>query len=478
MVVFNVAVAKCHLLRSSRFSWCHVRRWKHSNAPLKVSIVGAGPAGFYTAQQVLKHPNAIVDIYEGLPVPFGLVRFGVAPDHPEVKNVIHTFTNIAKNPRCNLYGNVRLGTDITVADLRKAYHAVVLTYGADQERSLGVPGEDLPNVFSARKFVGWYNGHPADVGVRPDLSGETAVVIGHGNVALDVARILLSPPESLQETDIVEPALEALRKSCLRKVIVVGRRGPFEVAFTIKELREMTKIPGVDSVFRPEDFDGVREKLADLPRPRKRLLELMVQTSEKKPSNQPRSWELRFLRSPLRFLADANTGRVSGVELAVNRLEKTESGTKAVATGETETIPCQMVLKSIGYVSEAVDPTIPYDSKRGFLPNSHGRVDSLPGVYCSGWLKTGPIGVLVATMNSSFETGHAIVKDAESGLLPSDDREGSAAILELLKSKGVRPVTFDEWLKIEAHENAQGERKGKPSEKLLSIEEMLNVAFS
>ncbi|KAH8038131.1 hypothetical protein HPB51_022616 [Rhipicephalus microplus] len=262
MVVFNTAVARCHLLRSSRFSWCHVRRWKHSNAPLKVSIVGAGPAGFYTAQQVLKHPNAIVDIYEGLPVPFGLVRFGVAPDHPEVKNVVHTFTNIAKNPRCNVYGNVRLGTDVTVADLRKAYHAVVLTYGADQERSLGVPGEDLPNVFSARKFVGWYNGHPADVDVRPDLSGQTAVVIGHGNVALDVARILLSPPESLQETDIVEPALEALRKSCVRKVIVVGRRGPFEVAFTIKELREMTKISGVDSIFRPEDFDMVREKLA------------------------------------------------------------------------------------------------------------------------------------------------------------------------------------------------------------------------
>uniref|UniRef100_A0A224YWH1 Ferredoxin/adrenodoxin reductase n=1 Tax=Rhipicephalus zambeziensis TaxID=60191 RepID=A0A224YWH1_9ACAR len=240
----------------------------------------------------------------------------------------------------------------------------------------------------------------------------------------------------------------------------------------------MTKIPGVDSVFRPEDFNTVREKLADLPRPRKRLLELMLQTSEKKPSNQPRSWELRFLRSPLRFLADSSTGRVSGVEMAVNRLEKTESGTKAVATGETETIPCQMVLKSIGYTSEAVDPTIPYDRKRGYLPNSHGRVDSLPGVYCSGWLKTGPVGVLVATMNSSFETGQAIVKDAESGLLPADDREGSSAILKLLKSKGVRPVTFDEWLKIEAHEKTEGERKGKPSEKLLSVKEMLNVAFS
>ncbi|KAH7943858.1 hypothetical protein HPB52_012001 [Rhipicephalus sanguineus] len=493
MVVFNVCVARCHLLRSSHFSWCHVRRWKHSNAPLKVSIVGAGPAGFYTAQQVLK-----VDFAKGLLRDILALKhinnrhlWSLSHTDSHFQNVVNTFTNIAKNPRCNLYGNVRLGTDVTVADLRKAYHAVVLTYGADQERSLGVPGEDLPNVFSARKFVGWYNGHPADVGVRPDLSGETAVVIGHGNVALDVARILLSPPQSLQETDIVEPALEALRKSCVRKVIVVGRRGPFEVAFTYQgatrddqDPRRGQRVPA----------GGLRR---DLPRPRKRLLELMVQTSEKKLSNQPRSWELRFLRSPLRFLADSSTGRVSGVEMAVNRLEKTDMGTKAVATGETETIPCQMVLKSIGYTSEAVDPSIPYDSKRGFLPNSQGRVDSLPGVYCSGWLKTGPVGVLVATMNSSFETGQAIVKDAEAGLLPADDREGSAAILKLLDSKGelwfsnqcahaatildawvgVRPVTFDEWLKIEAYEKMQGEQKGKPSEKLLSVKEMLSVAF-
>ncbi|KAK8762625.1 hypothetical protein V5799_026106 [Amblyomma americanum] len=478
MVVFGVGIARGHLVRGPH-SWCRTRRWKHSVSSLKVSIVGAGPAGFYTAQQVLKYPNAVVDIYESLPVPFGLVRFGVAPDHPEVKNVVHTFTNIAKSSRCNLYGNVRLGADVTLADLRKAYHAVVLTYGADQEKSLGIPGEDLLNVFSARKFVGWYNGHPADVGVCPDLSGGTAVIIGHGNVALDVARILLSPLESLQETDIAEPALQALRKSSVQKVIVVGRRGPLEVAFTIKELREMTKIPGVDSIFRPEDFDLVREKLAELPRPRKRLMELMVQTSERKPSGQPRSWELRFLRGPLRFLAEPGTGRVAGVELSVNRLEKTESGaTKAVPTGETETVPCHMILKSIGYTSEVVDPAVPYDSRRGFVPNTQGRVEALPGVYCSGWLKTGPVGVLVATMNSSFETGQAVVKDAESGVLPSDEREGSAAILKLLESRGVRPVTFDEWLKIEAWEKAEGERKGKPSEKLLSIKEMLKVAFS
>lgn len=478
MVAFTIGIARKCLLKSS-YSWCSVRRWRHSNSPLKVSIIGAGPAGFYTAQQVLKFPNAVVDIYEGLPVPFGLVRFGVAPDHPDVKNVIHTFTNIAKNPRCNVYGNVRLGTDVTLEDLRKVYHAVVLTYGADQERSLGVPGEDLPNVFSARKFVGWYNGHPADVGVRPDLSGETAVVIGHGNVALDVARILLSPVESLQGTDIVEPALEALRKSSVRKVIVVGRRGPLEVAFTIKELREMTKIPNVDSIFRPEDFVGIRKKIADLPRPRKRLVELMVQTSERQSNGaQPRSWELRFLRSPVRFLADSSTGRVSGLELAVNRLETTGTGTRAVPMGETEIMPCQMVLKSIGYTSDMVDPAVPFDGKRGLVPNTQGRVESLPGVYCSGWLKTGPVGVLVATMNSSFETGQAVVKDAESGLLPADDREGSAAILKLLESKGVRVVTFDEWLKIEECEKARGAEKGKPSEKLLSVKEMLRVAFS
>ncbi|CAN8002892.1 unnamed protein product [Ixodes hexagonus] len=460
--------------------WCvrrHLERRRVSS--LKVSIVGAGPAGFYTAQQVLKHPNATVDIYEGLPVPFGLVRFGVAPDHPEVKNVVHTFTNIAKNPRCHFYGNVRLGLDISLADLRKAYHAVVLTYGADQEKNLGIPGEDLPNVLSARKFVGWYNGHPADTGVNPDLTGDTAVVIGHGNVALDVARILLSSPEKLQTTDITEPALVALRQSKVRRVILVGRRGPLQVAFTIKELREMTKLPGVGTVLRSEDFVTVRDKLSDLPRPRKRLLELLLQTAEKQRANHDRSWELRFLRSPAKFVSDSQGGRVSSVEFSVNRLEGSGSRLKAVPTGETETLECQMVLKSIGYGSEMVDPDIPFDAARGIIPNSEGRVDSLPGVYCSGWVKTGPVGVLVATMNSSFETGQSLVKDAESGILStSDSRDGSTTILRLLESNDVAPVTFNQWLKIDEWERTEGSRRGKPSEKLLSIEQMLKIARS
>ncbi|XP_040062852.2 NADPH:adrenodoxin oxidoreductase, mitochondrial [Ixodes scapularis] len=461
--------------------WCLRRHFERRGvSSLKVSIVGAGPAGFYTAQQVLKHPGATVDIYEGLPVPFGLVRFGVAPDHPEVKNVVHTFTNIAKNPRCHFYGNVRLGLDVSLADLRKAYHAVVLTYGADQEKNLGIPGEDLPNVLSARKFVGWYNGHPADAGVNPDLSGNTAVVIGHGNVALDVARILLSSPERLQMTDIAEPALAALRRSNVRRVILVGRRGPLEVSFTIKELREMTKLPGVGTVLRAEDFAVVRDKLADLPRPRKRLLELLLQTAEKQHADHHnRAWELRFLRSPARFVGGSEGGRISAVEFSVNRLEGEGSRLKAVPTGDTETLECQLALRSIGYSTEMVDPDIPFDAARGIIPNTEGRVESLPGVYCSGWVKTGPVGVLVATMNSSFETGQALVKDAESGLLPtSDDRGGSATILQLLESNDVTPVTFDQWLKIDEWERTEGSRRGKPSEKLLSIEQMLKIARS
>lgn len=338
--------------------------------------------------------------------------------------------------------------------------------------------QNLPNVLSARRFVGWYNGHPADTAVQPDLSGDTVVVVGHGNVALDVARVLLSSPQKLQETDIAEPALAALRQSAVRRVILVGRRGPLEVSFTIKELREMTKLPDVASIFRPKDFEGLREVLPDLPRPRKRLLELMLQTAEKGFTEQERSWELCFLRSPIRFVGHPDTGQVAAVELSINKLEKNGSTTRAVPTGKTEVLKCQMVLKSIGYKSEMVDPDIPLDPKRGIITNTEGRVLSLPGVYCSGWVKTGPEGVLVSTMNSSFAAGQCVVKDAESGLLPSDSREGFSAVHKILASKGLSPVTFDQWLKIEEKERSEGRRKGKPSEKMLSVEEMLKIARS
>nr|BAG52818.1 unnamed protein product [Homo sapiens] len=276
-----------------------------------------------------QHPQAHVDIYEKQPVPFGLVRFGVAPDHPEVKNVINTFTQTAHSGRCAFWGNVEVGRDVTVPELQEAYHAVVLSYGAEDHRALEIPGEELPGVCSARAFVGWYNGLPENQELEPDLSCDTAVILGQGNVALDVARILLTPPEHLERTDITKAALGVLRQSRVKTVWLVGRRGPLQVAFTIKELREMIQLPGARPILDPVDFLGLQDKIKEVPRPRKRLTELLLRTATEKPgpaeaarqASASRAWGLRFFRSPQQVLPSPDGRRAAGVRLAVTRLE-------------------------------------------------------------------------------------------------------------------------------------------------------------
>ncbi|XP_069337780.1 NADPH:adrenodoxin oxidoreductase, mitochondrial isoform X6 [Eulemur rufifrons] len=308
----------------------------------QICVVGSGPAGFYTAQHLLKHhTQARVDIYEKQLVPFGLVRFGVAPDHPEVKNVINTFTQTAHSDRCAFWGNVEVGRDVTVPELREAYHAVVLSYGAEDHQALDIPGEELPGVFSARAFVGWYNGLPENQELAPDLSCDTAVILGQGNVALDVARILLTPPEHLERTDITKAALGVLRQSQVKTVWIVGRRGPLQVAFTIKELREMIQLPGTRPILDPEDFLGLQDRIKEMPRPRKRLTELLLQTATEKPrveeaarlASASRAWGLRFFRSPQQVLPSPDGRRVAGIRLAVTRLEG--SGQSPSQTGRS-----------------------------------------------------------------------------------------------------------------------------------------------
>ncbi|XP_034881974.1 NADPH:adrenodoxin oxidoreductase, mitochondrial isoform X3 [Mirounga angustirostris] len=310
--------------------------------PPQICVVGSGPAGFYTAQHLLKHhPRAHVDIYEKQLVPFGLVRFGVAPDHPEVKNVINTFTQTARSDRCAFRGNVAVGRDVAVSELRAAYHAVVLSYGAEDHQALEIPGEELPGVFSARAFVGWYNGLPENRELAPDLSCDTAVILGQGNVALDVARILLTPPEHLEKTDITEAALGVLRQSRVKTVWIVGRRGPLQVAFTIKELREMIQLPGTRPILDPVDFLGLQDRIKEVPRQRKRLTELLLRTATEKPGVEEaarqalasRTWGLRFFRSPQRVLPSPDGRRVAGVHLAVTRLEG--SGLSLSRTGRS-----------------------------------------------------------------------------------------------------------------------------------------------
>ncbi|XP_055994398.1 NADPH:adrenodoxin oxidoreductase, mitochondrial isoform X1 [Sorex fumeus] len=463
---------------------CPRRLFSTQQQDPQICVVGSGPAGFYTAQHLLKHhPQAQVDIYEKQVVPFGLVRFGVAPDHPEVKNVIGTFTQLARSERCAFRGNVTVGRDVTVPELQGAYHAVVLSYGAEDHRALGIPGEQLTGVFSARAFVGWYNGLPENRELAPDLSCDTAVILGQGNVALDVARILLSPLEHLEKTDITEAALEALRQSQVKTVWIVGRRGPLQVAFTIKELREMIQLPGTRPVLDPADFSGLQDRIKEAARPRRRLSELLLQTATGTPApkeaaryaSATRAWGLRFFRSPQQVLSTSDGQRVAGIRLAVTRLEGEGEAARAVPTGDTEDLPCGLVLGSVGYRSRPIDPSVPFDQQRGVIPNVDGRVVDVPGVYCSGWVKRGPTGVIATTMGDSFQTGQTLLQDLKAGKLPAGLRLGWAAIQELLRSRGVRPVSFSDWEKLDSEEVSRGQAAGKPREKLLDPQEMLRL---
>ncbi|KAM8999553.1 NADPH:adrenodoxin oxidoreductase, mitochondrial isoform X2 [Sarcophilus harrisii] len=398
------------------------------------------------------------------------------------QNVINTFTQTARSTRCAFRGNVTVGRDVSVSELREAYHAVVLSYGAEDHNILGIPGEELPGVISARDFVGWYNGLPENRKLAPNLNCDTALILGQGNVALDVARILLTPTELLEKTDITAEALKVLKQSQVKRVWIVGRRGPLQVAFTIKELREMINLPGSQPLLDPADFSSLEESIKEASRPRKRLLELLVRTARKPPEPKadskvttPRAWGLRFLRSPQEMLPSPNGSRVVGIRLAVMRLEGSDENAQAVPTGEMEDVPCGLVLSSVGYKSRSIDPTVPFDPKLGVIPNSEGRVLGAPGLYCSGWVKRGPTGVIATTMNDSFLTGQALLQDLEAGVLPLGPKLGYSVIEPLLKNRGVQPVSFKDWEKLDAEEVAQGQAVGKPREKLVDPQQMLQI---
>ncbi|XP_011299351.1 NADPH:adrenodoxin oxidoreductase, mitochondrial [Fopius arisanus] len=440
----------------------------------RICIVGAGPAGFYAAQQLLKTANDVeVDVIERLPVPFGLVRFGVAPDHPEVKNVINTFKKTAKNPRLKFLGNVNVGKDLTITELRSNYHAVLLTYGAEEDRILGIPGEKLSNVISGRQFVGWYNGVPSDSGLEINLNVEEAVILGQGNVAVDIARILLTPVDELKKTDITCHALDHLSVSKIRRVWMVGRRGPLQAAFTIAELREMTKLKNCSTIWRPEDFTGVADVVPTLVRPRKRLTELMLKNLSERmhPENSNSKQFLPiFRRGPKEIIGSTS---VEKIKLSVNKLEGEDIlDQKAVATNESEEIPCGLVLRSIGYKSVPIEPSVPFDPQRGRVVNSSGKIGD--NLYAAGWVATGPVGVILSTMTNAFNVASLILEE----LKPTQSKPGSEEIMKILKSRNIRPVSYQEWEKIDNVEQERGKVKGKPREKIVDVNEMLEIAFS
>ncbi|KAH0563627.1 NADPH:adrenodoxin oxidoreductase, mitochondrial isoform X1 [Cotesia glomerata] len=442
----------------------------------RVCIIGSGPAGFYACQQLLKlSENIHIDILERLPVPYGLVRFGVAPDHPEVKNVINTFEKIAKNSRVRFMGNINVGQDISVEELKDNYHAVLLAYGSDQDKLLGIVGEQLGNVISARKFVGWYNGVPSDKDLKINLNVEEAVIFGQGNVALDIARILLTPIDDLKKTDITSYALEELSQSKVKKIWLVGRRGPLQAAFTIAELREILKLQNCKTIWRSTDFEKVKEYLPQLSRPKKRLMELMLNNlsptfDDNNKINNKKLFAPIFYRGPKQIIGRDS---VEKVVLSINDVVGLDFLTAdAIPTCDEEEISCGLVFRSIGSKSVQIDESIPFDPCRGLVINSHGKVQN--NLYAAGWAATGPIGVILSTMTNAFQTGNLIKQE----LNVSDHKAGTKGLIKILEKKNIPIVTFENWEKIDKAERDRGKLLGKPREKIVDVAEMLKVAFS
>ncbi|KAF3052294.1 NADPH-adrenodoxin reductase [Didymella keratinophila] len=471
---------------------------------LRIAIIGSGPAGFYTAHRLLhKVQDAVIDMYEQLPVPYGLVRFGVAPDHPEVKNCQDTFEEVAQSPRFNYIGNVRVGHDIELARMKPHYDAMLFSYGADEDRRLGIPGEDLKGIFSARAFVGWYNGLPQFQNLQPDLqSGEHAVVVGQGNVALDVARILLAPLDHLRKTDITEQAIQTLSESKIKHIRVVGRRGPLQVAFTVKEARELMKIPSV--AFHPIDRSFYPAEIKKLPRVQKRTAEVLLKGSTATPEEVDRSWTLDFLRAPASMNADEGSSHLSSMTFRKQQFlpdaDPIDPSARVQATEEEITVPASLAFRSVGYKSTAIpglsDLSVPFDSKLGIIPNDiHGRVVSpdlgpgnltaghLPGLYCAGWVKRGPTGVIASTMQDAFTSADVIAQDWENDAKFLNDAQGEDKSTHLgwdgvkpeVEAKGVRPLNWADWKRIDEAERARGKAKGKEREKFASVAEMLKA---
>ncbi|XP_050303335.1 LOW QUALITY PROTEIN: NADPH:adrenodoxin oxidoreductase, mitochondrial [Anthonomus grandis grandis] len=457
------------MLRNSTVSiarryFCDVKSLKP-----KVCVVGAGPAGFYAAQHLAKKLKEIqVDILEKLPVPFGLVRFGVAPDHPEVKNVIHTFTKTAESPNVNFYGNITLGQDVSLRQLRELYHVVLLTYGAEQNQKLNIPGDSHEMCFAARKVVGWYNGVPSDANLCLDLNCESVALIGQGNVAIDVARILLTPIDELKKTDITQYALDQLSTSKVKRVYLIGRRGPLQAAFTIKELREMLKLPNCSTIWREEQFQDVTPDVINkLGRPKKRITELMLKSVRESPRENPKGFYPIFMRTPLEIFENK-------ILLGVNKLAGDDLLTqKAVLTDNKETIESELVITSIGYKGVPADPDLPFIEDKGVVKNDAGRVDK--GLYTSGWLASGPMGVILTTMSNAFGVAEQIIKDITNEG-PQEPKPGFSELKRVLQSKNVQIVEWSDWEKIDKYEVEQGEKLGKPREKVLDVRKMLEIA--
>jgi ferredoxin--NADP+ reductase len=450
--------------------------------PLRVAIVGSGPSGFYAAGQLLATKNAVVevDVFDRLATPWGLVRFGVAPDHPKIKSVTRVFERTARLPGFRFHGNVEAGRDVSHEQLAAAYHAVLYAVGTPSDKRLGIDGEDLPGSVAATDFVAWYNGHPDYADLEFDLSAKRAVVIGNGNVAVDVARMLMLSIDELAVTDIADHALEALRFSQVEEVILLGRRGPAQAAFTHPELLELAELELADVIVHPEDLelDGASQaSLADADATTKRNIATLNEYKTLTPSGKPRRIELRFLSAPVTIEGD---GRVEAIVVERTELVQSEDGSlRARPTGVTERIETGLVLRSIGYTGKPL-PGVPFDGKLGRVLNRDGRVldpetsAPLPGVYAAGWIKRGPSGVIGTNKKCAQDTTTLLLQDFAAGLLPEPSRSAEDLLADLHETTNI--VDYSGWEAIDAHERSLGESSGRPRVKLVRHHELLSRA--
>ena len=449
-------------------------------APLRVAVVGAGPSGFYATEALLKSEiDARVDLIERLPSPYGLVRSGVAPDHPKLKQSIEVYKKVAALEGFRFFGNVTVGRDVTPQELCEAYHAVIYTCGAETDRRLGIDGEDLAGSHTATEFVGWYNGHPDYRDREFDFSHETAAIIGQGNVAADVARILSKSVDELKHTDISQHALDALAESRIETIAVIGRRGPAQAKFTTKELREFLELENCQAEIDPEELalnEASQAEVADkkegvVAAKNMAIFEKMAETAG---SEKARVCRMMFYRSPIRLEGDE---RIERVVLERNELSGEPFSQRASGTGETEVMECGLLFRSIGYRGVPIEG-VPFHDSWGVFPNQEGRITDgpdgavVPGVYTAGWIKRGPSGIIGTNRACAVQTVGSLMDDLNN--LPAD-RTGTEALANILKERGVRSIDFTEWQRIDAEEISQGEPKGKPREKFTRREEMLQV---
>ena len=444
-------------------------RMNQVNQSLKVAIVGSGPAGCYAAAALLKSFTEInIDIYDRLFSPYGLVRSGVAPDHSKIKNVQAQFEKTLSDPRCRFMGNVDIGKDIAFSELHKLYSAVILTHGADSDRKLNLTGEDLSGSYTATEFVAWYNCHPEFADRHFNFSTKRAAIIGQGNVAIDVARILVKPVEQLALTDIGTHAVKALSNSTIEDIYVIGRRGPVQAAFTDKELKELGEISDCEvvidkSVLELSDID--KQELEQTDKVKRSNFRVLNELAEMPSRSAKRRLHLIFFRSPVEI---SGNGKVENLKLEKNTLTGSVGNQKASGSGVFEDLPVDLIFRSVGYLGNQI-PGLPFDSNRGVYPNERGRVlgadgEHLQGVYTAGWIKRGPSGVIGTNKACSVETVNSIVED---GLTPSN-----GDVDELIKQKGLRVITFADWRKLDAEEIRRGVEKGKEREKFVSVEDV------